>query len=429
MKRYRFLAWILVLMIVAGCAPAAVSEGRQMEQASLATATAAPSTVTATAAPAASTPPPTLTAAPTRTPLPSASPAPPVFGPQSFPEGINPLTGLPVKDPQTLTYPPALISVTNWPLEARPQAGLSYAPFVFEVYIGEGSTRYLALFYGDFPAAVTTGDATALGPVRSGRLVYEPLRKMFHGFLVMASAYSKVSENLSEFNNVFGSDTEDINSAMVPVSKLEEIARASKYPIKPGFLYSYRFDSQPPAGGKNAPVLWLPYSYYNQIFWRYDAASAAYHRFQDRADGKTFVEDTDRLNGQALTYENVVVLFAEHTRYAETLIDINLEYIKRQPALLFRDGKMYEIYWTTRSESYERKTGLVRPLRFEDAQGNPVALHPGQTWVEVVPTFTPYYETVDADYLKMAKQKTPGSGIWSVLFYVPELSEKKFTGK
>src|SRR4030095_7473350 len=65
---------------------------------------------------------------------------------------INPLTGLPVQDPSLLDLPAALVSIAHFPPEARPQAGLSYAPFVFEVYITEGATRFLAAFYGEFPA-------------------------------------------------------------------------------------------------------------------------------------------------------------------------------------------------------------------------------------------------------------------------------------
>jgi hypothetical protein len=34
---------------------------------------------------------------------------------------------------------------------ARPQAGFSFAPFVYEYFITEGATRHLAVFYGQFP--------------------------------------------------------------------------------------------------------------------------------------------------------------------------------------------------------------------------------------------------------------------------------------
>jgi hypothetical protein len=64
----------------------------------------------------------------------------------------NPLTGLPVADPSLLQIPALLVSISHFPVEARPQAGLSFAPYVFEVYITEGATRFLTTFYGEFPA-------------------------------------------------------------------------------------------------------------------------------------------------------------------------------------------------------------------------------------------------------------------------------------
>ena len=44
-----------------------------------------------------------------------------------------------------------LISISHFPPVARPQAGLSFAPWVFEFYITEGATRFLSVFYGEYP--------------------------------------------------------------------------------------------------------------------------------------------------------------------------------------------------------------------------------------------------------------------------------------
>jgi hypothetical protein len=48
--------------------------------------------------------------------------------------------------------PAVLISISHFPATARPQAGLSFAPFVYEFYITEGATRFLAVFHGEWPA-------------------------------------------------------------------------------------------------------------------------------------------------------------------------------------------------------------------------------------------------------------------------------------
>ena len=355
------------------------------------------------------------------------------LGPDSFPEGINPLTGLGVENPENLLLPPAMVSITNFPVSSRPQAGLSFSPFVFEIYIGEGMTRLLAMFYGDFPqveeedqnnsGGTNVGSITdnmMVGPVRSGRLPYESLRKLFNGFLVMASGSSQVVANLSQYANIYGSDADNINSAMIDVTKLEEIAGKNQKRLGETSLNGLSFQQEPPDGGKDAQRIWLKYAYLNQINWRFDEESGAYLRYQDRADGTTFELMTDRLSGEPLAFENVVILFANHEVVTPTIIDIDLLYMRRMPALLFRDGQMYEIFWTTKSGNYELETGKLRPIRFIDYQGNEFPLKPGQTWVQVVQPYTPYYEVPDSEvFYDLANKKEPGSGVWAVKWYPP----------
>jgi hypothetical protein len=124
------------------------------------------------------TPTPTVTL----TPKPSATPTKPQtsVGPDEFPEGVNPLTGLKVENPELLKRRPVLVKVANYPAEGRPHAGLSYADIVFEYYIGGGSNRFNALYYGQ--------DCNKVGPVRSGRLVDPELTRMYQGVLAMSGA-------------------------------------------------------------------------------------------------------------------------------------------------------------------------------------------------------------------------------------------------
>ena len=345
---------------------------------------------------------------------PEPTPAPTTLGPDQFPEGVNPLTGLPAKDASLLSLPPALISVANFPVSARPQAGLSYSPYVFEMYIGEGMTRFLALFYGEYPQAPIAStaqsgvvtDKAAIGPIRSGRLPYESLRNLYNGFLVMASASSEVRTQLTGSTNIFGSDNDNINSALIDVTKLQTIAQANASG-KSHNLTGNRFSLELPQGGQEASNLWVFYNFYNQVLWTYDPASQAYLRAQDKADGSgKFYPSIDRLTGQQLAFDNVVVLFVQHKALngARTLIDLDLFFTKNK-AYLFRNGKMYPILWSTVSGDYEKKSGLMRPLRFEDGQGAPFPLKPGKTWVEIV------------DVTATLGEKEPGT--WKARFYAP----------
>jgi hypothetical protein len=371
-------------------------------------------------------------------------------GPENFPEDINPLTGLVAEKPQLLALPPALISISNFPASARPQAGLNSSPITFEIAIGEGMTRFLAMFYGEFPRDVSgqteggpTGgqqgsdssennseegtttsqdDATksaSIGPIRSGRLPYEEVRSLYTGFLVMASAWEGVATNLSETTSVYGDNSEDINSALVSVDKLQEIAQAQAegYPGSNFNLTGLKFSQSPPEGGLPAQQLWVFYSMLNQIQWQYNVDLGAYIRYDITTDGSDeFVMATDRLTGEPVSKENIVVIYAEHDYKAPTLIDINL--VNRPPtkALLLRDGEIHEIFWTTRFGDYEKETGLMRPMRFVDAEGNPIAMKHGQTWVHIISTSSYHRESARSDHPFHPVIEQPRSGLWLVRY-------------
>ncbi len=331
---------------------------------------------------------------------PSAEPTPPPTS-QAAVSGstLNPLTGLPVDDPSLLALPPALISISNFPVSARPQAGLGTTPLVFEIYIGEGMTRYLALFYGEFAKGQKTAASEAaaqIGPIRSGRLPYEDLRALYDGFLVMSGAYIKVAQQLKNAATVHNREPDNINGTTIAISDLQTMAESQKSSAPS--LGGLSFQAAAPQGGEDASRVWVFYNIYNQAEWTYDAASGAYLRAQDKADNSgKFYPTTDRLSGEQLAYENVVVLFADHTFRAPTLINIDLIGVKDRKAVLFRDGKAYQARWSTLAP--------MGPIQLTDLNGKPLAYKPGQTWFEVMS---------QASYARTA---TPGD--WKVRFFKP----------
>jgi hypothetical protein len=371
-------------------------------------------------------------------------------GPLNFPPGVNPLNGLAENNPDDLQLPPALVSISTFPPSTRPQSGLSFSPWVFEMFIGEGSSRYLALFYGSYPqeavkdkdsafAATSTPEdsSPSIGPIRSGRLPYESVRQLYNGFLVMASAYSSVAARLNEYTNIFGTDNAVNGGSSIKAADLQGIAEKYRGKIKmtAEALSGMRFDPQPPANSLPATQIWYPVALLNQVVWQYDPASGAYTRWQDNADGMTFIQQSDRLNGSPLQYENIVILYAEHHRYADTLMDVDLMYVDKGKAVLFRDGQKFDLFWTTRSADYEKTTGKVRPIRFMDAEGNPFPFKPGQTWVHLTPIGAPVYETaawdmttvkdVNQNWQQLKRSREEGSGYWTVDFYQPAIEPKQ----
>lgn len=359
----------------------------------------------------------------THTTVPTYLSTPMPSGPDSYPAGVNPLTGLAVKDPMNMRLPPALVSISNSPVTTRPQAGLSFCPVVYEMYIGEGATRFLGVFYGDYP--ITDGiegteEKTEIGPIRSGRLPYERLRQLYSGYLLFAGAAPRVLDFISGFSTVLNEDAEDVNGATVSSAEIKTMAQARQSQLGEPQLFGLRFDPIPPEGGKPADKVWVDFHYHAQVFWQYDPVDGSYHRYQDSGEGTPLVEATDRLTGEPLTVENLVILYANYERYDDLFFNIDLMYIYRFPAFILRDGKIYEAFWTTRNERYEYSTGRIRPFRFIYYDGTPFPIKPGQTWVEIVQLHSPYYETADSTtYYTINHTIEKDSGNWAMRNALP----------
>jgi hypothetical protein len=317
---------------------------------------------------------------------PTATPVPPTGEPQgeSQASNVNPFSGEVVEDPESLKLRPILVSISNFPPSARPQSGLSHAVHVFSTFIGFGMNRFLALVYADdlihlgeiFNNRLAEGGAPeyALGPVRSGRVAFEDIKTLYpHAALVTAGASPEVLAQLSNQTSVFGSDDGDINSTGVGADRLGQLASGAI--VDSTKYYSLTFNSEPPKGGSQAEFLRVIYNYLNQNGWQYDPISGQYMRLQDQADGSgELLPMTDALTGEPLGFENVVVLWAQHTYISPTVIEINLAYVWDHFGLLYRDGKVYEIKWATRNGK----------LTLYDDEGKPIPLKPGHTWFEVM---------------------------------------------
>lgn len=352
-----------------------------------------------TAQPLTSTPiqnTPVATSAPTSTLEPS--PTPSWLGPEDFPEGVNPLTGRQVSDPSLLNRRPVMIKVSNYPAYLRPHSGLSYADMVWEYYIGVGMTRFLALYYGQ--------DAAKVGPVRSGRLIDPQLVLMYGGLLGLVGADTYVWEVIKDVipgRYVTQRPTtcpalcrESVeHSVFANTPEFSEYVRKigldDRRPDLPGMV----FDPHIPGGGHRAESLWIYISYYDQVGWEYDVEAGVYLRSQESAqeDGTVQLAPmTDRLTGEQLAFDNVVVLFTSHDEIKPELIDMDLINSDGRRALILRDGRLYEASYRAVSDT--------APLRFYDEDGNQFPFKPGSTWF-VIMGFESTLEELDQGSWKM----------------------------
>jgi hypothetical protein len=342
-----------------------------------------PPTVTSTSG----MPPSNSPTLPVVSPMASPTPAPThtaTMVPTATQAILNPLTGLPVRDPTTLARAPVLISVTEFPPTARPQAGLSLAGQVWETYIGQGMSRFLAIYYGDYLDAFNQvlqahpdqpGYAFVVGPIRSGRVGWETIKSFYpQGLLVTRFASPEVATQLTNWVTVYARDPQDVNSAGLTLKELSNLHPAD---IDPGIVEGLSFSVSPPGNGQPAPAFNLFYNLYDQIRWVWDPARGQYLRYQDPADGSGDLHAlADRLTGETVGADNVVVLFANHKydNSAGTILEIDMLYKNRQRGLLFRDGRQYDIQWSS----------LRQQFSLQDLQGNPLQLKPGRTFFELV---------------------------------------------
>src|SRR5258706_604097 len=70
---------------------------------------------------------------------------------------------------------------------------------------------------------------------------------------------------------------------------------------------------------------------------------------------------------------------------ANHLKDIHLEEDWVGDALLFRDGRVYKIRWSTRATEEEVNSGIRKPIQFYYPDDKTLfPLKPGHTWISVV---------------------------------------------
>jgi hypothetical protein len=125
-----------------------------------------------------------------------------------------------------------------------------------------------------------------VGPIRSGRLTYNQIGGMFpNSCLVYASAAWDIGEMLDACEIVFGVDKTTPNSALLPVTRLRELAEQSLNPRQPVNYSGNLFSDAVPEGGQPASAIKVFYHSYTQSAWQYDPISGTYLRSTDLADG------------------------------------------------------------------------------------------------------------------------------------------------
>ncbi|HEX7166887.1 MAG TPA: DUF3048 C-terminal domain-containing protein, partial [Acidimicrobiales bacterium] len=118
------------------------------------------------------------------------------------------------------------------------------------------------------------------------------------------------------------------------------------------------------------------------VEWRWDAASSSYRRktgYQNVQGVSPTPTDHNDANGQPVAPKNMVIQFTEYVNTG--LVDASGEpvpegkIVGEGEAWIFTEGKVIKGRW--KKDSPEQVTA------YTDANGQPVKLTPGQTWLEL----------------------------------------------
>ncbi|MFN2145689.1 MAG: DUF3048 domain-containing protein, partial [Anaerolineales bacterium] len=321
-----------------------------------------------------------------------------------------PLTGLPT-DADLLDNRPIFISISKFPAWATRPAVLASAPVVFETLIDEGQTRLQALFYCGYPekapeSAAQGGGQFDISGVRSGRVFYAELAQLFGAGLIFGGADAKVYQTIAPYqcgvvDNI--GIPNNIGGLGMDIESLQNVAESCQHRLGNTDLNVWQF-GPPPAGGEAAPNFLMHYNYLNQTRWIYDLAAGGYVRYENDPDQpETFTLSTDKLTGEAIVRQNVILLEAPHEvlNSSGTIISFDLT-DERGYAWLLRDGQIFKACWSAVFDDYPTSSNRYRPFLLQDCTTKePINFAYGSTWVNVVdPSF--WFET-QGDYL-VAKQ-------------------------
>jgi hypothetical protein len=310
---------------------------------------------------------------------------------------IDPFTGLLISTTLANRIP-LLVKVSN-SSEVRPQTGLALADVVVEHYAEGGITRFTALFMTNTPEKV--------GSVRSCRLIDIELPLIFQAGIVCSGTSGGTRQRLLRSKSWEGSRgvisrtvwmVSDLGTfeckaqagCKLPmfrtpdrlpphnlyantVNAWNELVKRHKN--QPTTFHSWVFNSTAPSIGQPAKSVTIPYTS-GAVTWTYNASSEKWAR---AIAGRPH---TDKETGQPISATNVVVIYANHIptdiiedRGGSHSIEIQLW--GSGPLKVFRNGEMIEGTW----KREDNGSGLA----FMDTHGDTIALHPGTSWIELVP--------------------------------------------
>ena len=278
------------------------------------------------------------------------------------------LTGLQIS-PEINKRPIVSIQIENSP-DARPQSALNQAGVVFEAIAEGGITRFNASFLDTQPDYI--------GPIRSVRPYYAILAAPFDPIFVHAGGSGDGLAKLSQLglkdldHGANGSAFQRVSDRYAPHNLYSTMANLDTASASRGYttsnvkslLRKEEKSSVTPTAKSIDMSISSPL--YN-THYDYDPATNSYKRSMAGSP------HTDHRSGAQITPKVVVALVMN---FSQNGIYSVYQIVGSGTAFIFQDGEVVQGTWTKSAEKEQ--------IQFASADGKPLGLNPGQTWITLV---------------------------------------------
>lgn len=284
------------------------------------------------------------------------------------------LTGMPIDDKAINDRPVTAIMIENSPT-ARPQSGINEAGVVFEAVAEGGITRFLTLFQDSSPPYV--------GPVRSVRPYYV---RWLMGFDAAVAHVGGSTQALQDIKNLGVKDLDQfhnpsayhrIGSREAPHNMYSNVQTLRELSIKKGYTTSHYtgFARKKEAASKTPNASSIDFAIsgaqYNAHF-DYNPETNSYKRFVGGQPHMIVDEAGKQTQLMPKTVVGLVMPKGNNGVYS------TYGTIGDGEAFVFQDGVVTKGRWHKANDKVN--------FTFSDANGNPVKLNPGQTWLTALGT-------------------------------------------
>jgi len=289
-----------------------------------------------------------------------------------------PLTGQPAPGGQVPQRPALAFKVDNYPT-ARPQSGLNDADIVFEEVVEGGITRFVAVFQ--------CREAPLVGPIRSARAVDVPiLDQLSKPLFVHAGGINPVIA-LVEGGNLINDDVfthasivQNPSARYAPYDTYASTSAAwglnasDTTPPAPLYTYSAAVPTGTPVG-----TVSIPFSGTNDNTWTWSPLNSSW--LLSISGAPENVAGGTRVGVANIVVQTVHVTLGPWLENSEGGLEVQSQLTGSGPLQVFRNGEEITGIW--------QRFGLSNTTSLVGPGGSPIALAPGKTWVELVPTYIP----------------------------------------